>query len=261
MKLLLLSNATNYGQQYLEHAMPWIKEHFSGLKKILFIPYAKKNHESYTNKMIDALKELNIEIISAHTRKNPVELLDQVDGIIIGGGNTFRLLNELYKNKLIEPLANKIKNGTPYMGASAGINVVCPTIKTTNDMPIVYPPSFNALGLVNFQINPHYLDPQPDSKHQGETREVRLAEFHEENKIPVIGLREGSALKIEGENITLLGPYSARIFHKDKEVFEVQPGVIYLKANTITNNKYLNFFASDKEIITVTTSNFSNGLG
>ncbi len=263
MKLLLLSNATNFGHQYLEHAMPWIKEHFSGVKRILFIPYAKKNHEIYHNKIIEAFKDLNIEIISAHSSNNPVELLEQVDGIFIGGGNTFRLLNELYKKNLIEALANKVKQGMPYLGASAGTNVVCPSIKTTNDMPIVYPPSFDAMNLVNFQINPHYLDPEPNSKHQGETREQRLAEFHEENSIPVVGLREGSALAITDGKVILLGSNSARIFRKGSEPVEIEPGKNLkrrIEAKIITNIKETNsvynpiFFDQGEKSIAVKSS-------
>ncbi len=212
--------------------------------------------------MIEAFKELDIEVLSAHTSINPVELLEHVEGIFIGGGNTFRLLNELYKKNLIEVITNKVKNGLPYLGESAGTNVVCPSIKKTNDMPIVFPPSFDAMNLVDFQINPHYLDSDPSSKHQGETREQRLAEFHEENSCKVVGLREGSALSIaNGKNI-LLGLKTARIFRQGAEPYEIQPGTNLkrrLEAKTITgfeegSSYQLNFFNPVEDSIEIESS-------
>ncbi len=228
MKLLLLSNSKIPNQPVLEHALPWIRDHFKGARTILFIPYALGDHDRYATFIISAFDKIGIKVISAHTSENPVELLDQVDGIFIGGGNTFRLLCKLRNTGLIEAISEKVKAGMPYMGSSAGTNVACPTIKTTNDMPIVFPFSFDALNLVNFQINPHYLDPDPTSNHMGETREERIMQFHEENSTPVIGIREGTALKITNGNIELLGHKTARVFQKGQPAIEVEPGIVKL---------------------------------
>jgi dipeptidase E len=222
--VLLLSNSQNHGQPYLAHALPWIKEHFKNVKTILFVPYALQDHDKYSELVSSVYAQLRIKVISAHTSKNPVDLLNQVDGIHIGGGNTFRLLKMLYDTQLLHAIYVKVvKEGMPYVGASAGTNVACATIQTTNDMPIAHPPLPFAIGLVNFQINPHYLDPDPHSIHQGETREQRLAQYHEEHQRPVVGLREGSALKITGERVLLLGNLTARIFRQGMSPIEVAP--------------------------------------
>jgi dipeptidase E len=144
----------------------------------------------------------------------------------VGGGNTFRLLAELHRLGLLDVIRGRVRGGLPYLGVSAGTNVACPTIKTTNDMPIIQPPSFDALDLVPFQINPHYLDPDPNSTHKGETREDRIREFLEENETPVIGLREGSALLVDGNSVTLLGEKSARLFRRGAEPVEMESGGI-----------------------------------
>lgn len=226
MKLLLLSNSRNPGSKRFEHALPWITKHFENVKTILFIPYAVKDHDAYAKITAEAFALMGIKLISAHVFSNPLSLLESVDGIYVGGGNTFRLLDQLYETGLIQAISNKVKAGMPYMGVSAGINVVCPTIKTTNDMPIVFPRTLNAMGLISFQLNPHYYDPDPNSKHMGETREERLNEFHEENSTPVLGLREGSALSIVDTVIEILGPYSVRLFCKDRPAIELPPGLI-----------------------------------
>jgi dipeptidase E len=164
------------------------------------------------------------ELTSVHVAANPVTAVNEADAIFIGGGNTFRLLKTLYDVELIEAIRNRVSGGMPYIGSSAGSNVAAPTIKTTNDMPIVQPPSFNALGVVSFQINPHYLDPDPDSKHMGETREERIVQFLEENDTPVVGLREGAMLRIENGETILRGSSGARIFRKGMEAVEIRPG-------------------------------------
>lgn len=217
MKLLLLSSA---------YEPIWVKENFEGVKKILFVPYALADYDEYVAKISEPLNQLGFEIISSHTSQDPVSLLEQVGGVYIGGGNTFRLLNKLYQTNLIKAIPEKIQKGMPYMGSSAGSNVACPTIKTTNDMPIVYPPSFDAMDLIKIQINPHYIDTDPTALRNGETREERLIQFHEENSTPIIGLREGTALKVVNKKIELLGPYPARLFQQNKESVEVQPGSV-----------------------------------
>jgi dipeptidase E len=238
MRLLLLSGSKTHEKPgFLEHALPWLKDHFANVKTILFIPYALQDHDAYAEAISAAFAKINIKIISAHTSDNPVALLDQVDGVYIGGGNTFRLLNMLYKTGLIHAIPEKVRNGMPYASASAGTNVACPTIRTTNDMPIVEPPSLTAMGLTNFQINPHYLDPIANSTHMGETREQRIKEFHEENSMPVLGLREGTALKITDKQIILLGDKSARLFRQGQKPIEIVPNSDMAKDFSLSAHK------------------------
>jgi dipeptidase E len=163
-------------------------------------------------------------LTSIHTASDPVQAVKETDAMFIGGGNTFRLLKTLYEFDLLDVIRERVDAGMPYIGSSAGSNMACPTIRTTNDMPIVQPPSFNALGLVSFQINPHYLDPDPNSKHKGETREERIIQFLEENDTPVVGLREGAILRVENGEITLRGSTGARIFRRGFEPVEILPG-------------------------------------
>lgn len=214
--LLLISNSKAYGQKYLDHVAEEIIDFLAGIKKILFIPYALKDRDAYTNTAYNRFKKMGIKLESIHKSKNPQKAVEGAKAIFIGGGSTFRLLNELYKTKIMETIRSEVEKGMPYIGASAGANVACPTIKTTNDMPIVYPPSFDALSLVPFQINPHYIDPDPNSKHMEETREQRIKEFHEENSIPVVGLREGAWLRIEKGGVFLKGDSGAKVFIKEK---------------------------------------------
>lgn len=234
-KLLLLSNGRVAGQSYLEYALPWIAEHLKAApttpKTILFVPYALKNHEAYAEIAATALAPLGIRVVSAHSVKNPCDLLDKVDGVFVGGGNTFRLLKGLQENGLLVAIRKKAESGMPYMGASAGINIVSPTIKTTNDMPIVMPISFDALNLVPFQINPHYVDGKfyyeengEKVPYNGETRAQRIAEFHEENNTTVIGIKEGSAVKIVGNHAELLGGKTAVVFQQGKAPLEITNG-------------------------------------
>lgn len=225
--LLLLAGSTVHGQEYLEFAKEWVAEHFSDKSKpILFVPFALKDRDAYAASVREALKPLGISVVSAH-EEGAIEMLenDELAGVFIGGGNTFRLLKALQETGLREIIQQKVQEGFPYMGSSAGTNVACPTIKTTNDMPIVLPDSFDALGLIDFQLNPHYLDPDPNSTHMGETREERIQEFHEENAVPVLGLREGTALRVRGSRIELLGDKTARLFTRGRDPIEIEGGL------------------------------------
>jgi len=232
--IIIASTSTVHGSSYLEYILEELSVFFKEVKTIVFVPYARPSgisHDDYTEVAKKAFAKIGINVVGLHTYKNPSEAIENAEGIFTGGGNTFVLANQLHKNNLIAPLKNAVNNGTPYLGTSAGSNICGLTIKTTNDMPIVYPPSFNALGLVPFNINPHYLDPDTNSTHMGETRETRIKEFHCYNTQPVVGLREGSWLSVEDNNITLQGPLSARIFEYNKAPYEVESG------STLTNLK------------------------
>jgi dipeptidase E len=211
-KLLLISSSTVHGYGYLDHAEPYIKKFLGeNVKNVLFIPFARPSgisYDAYTQKAAERFKQMGYAMQGVHEHVNMVEAVLTAEAVFIGGGNSFVLLNSLYEFGLLEPLMQKIETGMPYIGSSAGSNIACPTIMTTNDMPIAYPPSFNSLDQTSFQLNPHYLDPEPDSKHKGETRETRIKEYHAYNSLPVIGLREGSMLWIEGEKIMLEGSKS-----------------------------------------------------
>jgi len=224
--LIIASTSTVHGSGYLEYILEELSNHFKNAKTILFVPYARPggiSHTDYTEIAKKAFSKIGKTVIGLHTFKNSKQAIENADAIFTGGGNTFVLVNQLYKNNLLEPLKKAINNGTPYLGTSAGSNICGLTIKTTNDMPIVYPPSFNALGLVPFNINPHYLDPDKNSTHMGETRETRIKEFHYYNTQPVVGLREGSWLSVENNNITLKGKHTARIFEYNKPPYEIEP--------------------------------------
>ena len=225
-KMLLASTSTIYGQKYLEYLHDEIKNLFSGCKKILFVPYARPSgisHLEYTEKAKNVFKIINLEIID-YTNQDLRESLEKCDGIFVGGGNTFLLLNKLYQYSLIDILKNKINSGIPYLGTSAGSNICGMTIGTTNDMPIVHVKSLEALGIIDFNINPHYLDPIDGFEHMGESRETRINEFHKFNDQFVIGLREGSYLQVEGDDIYLKGLKHAVIFKKENEKFEIENG-------------------------------------
>ena len=223
-RLLLISNSTLHGSGYLDHAESEIRSFLGDVKRVLFVPYALFDRDKYAATARQRFQKMGYELTSIHTAENPVAAVNETDAVFIGGGNTFRLLKALYEFDLIDAIRNRVANGMPYIGSSAGSNVAAPTIKTTNDMPIVQPPSFNALGLVSFQINPHYLDPDPNSKHMGETREERIMQFLEENDTPVVGLREGAMLGIENGETILWGSTGARIFRKGMSPIEVFPG-------------------------------------
>lgn len=224
-RLLLISNSTLHGQGYLDHCAAQIQEFLGAdARRILFIPYALRDRDGYAAQARARFAAIGCALTSIHEAADPRAALAEADAVFTGGGNTFRLLAELYAQHLIEPLRARARAGMPYIGSSAGSNVACRTIGTTNDMPIVQPPSFAALALVPFNLNPHYLDPTPDSTHMGETREVRIRQFHEENEQPVVGLREGAMLRVEGDRMTLLGTTGARIFRSGRDPEEAQPG-------------------------------------
>tara|TARA_R110002012_G_scaffold321969_1_gene552892 strand:- start:27163 stop:27870 length:708 start_codon:yes stop_codon:yes gene_type:complete len=225
-QLLIASTSTIHGSGYLEYLLDDLKLFFKNCNTILFIPYARPggiSHDNYTQIARDAFQKIDLHVKGIHEFESAAEAIKQADGIFTGGGNTFVLLSQLYKNNCIETLRDAVNSGIPYLGTSAGSNICGLTINTTNDMPIVYPPSFKALGLVPFNINPHYLDPIPNSTHKGETRETRIKEFHVFNTFPVIGLREGSWLEVANNIITLKGNLDARIFEYEREPYEVKP--------------------------------------
>ncbi|GAA3623997.1 dipeptidase PepE [Flavivirga jejuensis] len=224
--IIIASTSTIHGSGYLDYILDDLTVLFKETEEILFVPYARPSgisHDEYTKTVTNAFAKINKKVKGIHTYEDPIEAIKKAKAIFIGGGNTFVLTNQLYKNNLIGALQTAIKNGIPYLGTSAGSNICGLTIKTTNDMPIVYPPSFNALGFVPFNINPHYLDPDKGSKHMGETRETRIKEFHNFNNQPVIGLREGSWLEVKNDSIILKGHLTARIFEYNKTPYEVNP--------------------------------------
>jgi len=223
-RILLISSSKIYGRCFLDHAEAEIRSFLGDLKRVLYVPYALSDHDKLAATAQQRFEKMGYALTSIHTASDPVRAVNDTDAIFIGGGNTFRLLKTLYDRELLGPIRERVANGMPYMGASAGSNVAGPTIRTTNDMPIVEPPSFDALGLVSFQINPHYIDADPTSTHMGETREERLMQFLEENETPVIGLREGAMLRIENGKTTLRGSSGARIFRRSQTPEEVAPG-------------------------------------
>jgi dipeptidase E len=212
MELLLLSNSTNYGGSMFSHAA----EAFAGVSAgdtVTFVPYALADWDDYTERVTDALGAFDIEVVSAHRSSAPERAILEAKVLMMGGGNTFRLLDSLYSLDVIERLGERVReDAIRYVGASAGTNVACPTIRTTNDMPICYPPSFAALGLVPFQINLHYIDADPASTFMGETRDERIDEFLEENDCDVLALYEGSWLRVSGEAAEVAG--RARLFER-----------------------------------------------
>lgn len=223
-KILLISNSTLHGSGYLDHAASEIQDFLGAASRVLFIPYALYDRDAYASQAEARFQKMGLEFESIHLAADARAAAGNAQAIFIGGGNTFRLLKSLYDLDLLEEIRRRVGDGMPYIGSSAGSNVACPTIRTTNDMPIVQPPSFDALGLVSFQINPHFLDPDPNSTHKGETREERIVQFLEENETPVIGLREGAMIRIEGDSALLKGSSGARIFRKGTEPIEVEPG-------------------------------------
>jgi dipeptidase E len=224
-KLIVASTSTVHGTKPLEYLLPTLTDFFSGVEELLFIPYARPSgisHTDYTRNVQKAFDHLNIQVKGIHQFENPKEAVKKAQGIFTGGGNTFELVNQLYQNDLIAVLQETLEAGTPYLGTSAGSNICGITMMNTNDMPIVYPPSFDTLAMIPFNINAHYLDPNPDSTHMGETRETRIKEFHVFNQTPVLGLREGSWLQVLGDDIVLKGDLTARLFLQGKEAVELQ---------------------------------------
>ncbi len=223
-RLLLISNSTLYGSGYLDHAASEIVDFLGAVKRVLFVPFALTNRDAYATQARARFAVMGFELDSLHEASEKREAVSHAEAIFIGGGNTFRLLRSLYDFDLLQSIKERVLAGMPYIGSSAGSNVAAPTIRTTNDMPIVEPPSFIALGLVNFQINPHYIDPDPNSRHMGETREERLLQYLEENETPVIGLREGAMIRLERGLTVLKGSSGARIFRGGQAPLEVLPG-------------------------------------
>lgn len=223
-KIIIASTSTIHGSGYLEYILPTLATFFKEANTILFIPYARPggiSYDEYTAIAKKAFTTINKEVKGIHEFENPKEALQQADGIFTGGGNTFELVNQLYKNGVIEVLKEVVENGVPYLGTSAGSNICGVTMMNTNDMPIVYPPSFKTLGLIPFNINAHYLDPIKGSTHMGETRETRIKEYHVFNKTSVLGLREGSWLAVNDKSIVLKGNLPARLFKKDTAPTEI----------------------------------------
>lgn len=223
--IIIASTSTLHGGNYLEYILPILQSHFKNCKTILFIPYARPSgisHDEYTQKAAEAFSKINIKVKGIHEFENPEDAVKNAEGIFTGGGNTFLLVTQLYKNNIMQLISETVKNGTPYVGSSAGSNICGLSMQTTNDMPIIYPPSFQTLGLIPFNLNPHYLDADLQSKHMGETRETRIKEFHAFNTIPVLGLREGSWLEVKGDKITLKGDLKARLFRQNQEPLELE---------------------------------------
>jgi dipeptidase E len=226
-KIIIASTSTLYNGGYLDYLKEELKDHFAGVERLIFIPYARPggiSHDEYTAKVSVFFNELGVKVRGLHEFEDPIAAIEQAEAIFTGGGNTFVLVSMLYKFNLLNVIEKVVKKGVPYLGTSAGSNICGLTIGTTNDMPIVYPPSFKTLGLVSFNINPHYLDPIEGSTHMGETRETRINEFHHYNPQSVLGLREGSWLEVLGDKITLKGNLSARLFQKGKEPIEIETG-------------------------------------
>jgi dipeptidase E len=224
MKLLLVSTSTTFGTGYLDHCAGEMDDLLGEVRQVLFVPYALYDRNMYAAKARERFEQIGCRLDSVHESADPVRAVEDAQAIFIGGGNTFRLMNELYRMSLVDPIRRRVREGAPYMGTSAGSNVACVTIKTTNDMPIVQPPSFEALDLVPFNINPHYIDPDPGSMHMGETRETRIREFLEENDKIVVGLREGAMLRVDRSSVVLKGERGARVFRRDREPEEYSPG-------------------------------------
>ena len=222
MQLLLLSNSATHNRPYLSHALDALTEFLQGVDELVFVPYALADRDGYTSTVRKALQPIGVSVVGSHT--DP-EALRKASAIFVGGGNTFRLVKTLQLSGELDVIRDRVLGGTPYIGSSAGTNIAAPTLRTSNDMPIVQPPSFETLGLVPFQINPHYLDPDPDSVHQGETREARITEFLEENDVPVLGIREGTWLRRRTDTLTLEGSAAgARLFRRGSTPEEISPG-------------------------------------
>jgi dipeptidase E len=223
-RVLLISNSTVHGRGYLDHVESEIESFLGSARRVLFFPFALHDRDAYTATARTRFAAMGYSIDSAHETAVPQKAVEETDAIFIGGGNTFRLLKALEDLDLIQAIRRKVGSGAPYIGSSAGSNVAGPTIKTTKDMPIVQPRSFDSLGLVPFQISPHYLDPDPNSTHMGETQEERILQFLEENDTPVVGIREGAWLLCTNRAVTLKGQSGARIFRRGESPVEVAPG-------------------------------------
>lgn len=227
MNIILASTSTLFGGKYLEYLSEELVKLYAGIDEILFVPYARPSgisHDEYTNIARTFFEKIGIKVKGIHEFENPTEAINHAKAYFVGGGNTFLLVKTLHELGLMDILAENVKNGKPYLGCSAGSNIGGQNMKTTNDMPIVYPPSFDTMGLVPFNINPHYLDPNPNLKHNGETRETRIKEFLTQNEIKVVGLREGNWIRRVGDKIWVEGSQQTRIFEPNKESYEIETG-------------------------------------
>lgn len=222
--MIIASTSTIHGKGYLEYMLSELETFFEGISELLFIPYARPgglSYDEYTTIVRNGLRSLDINVKGIHEYKNPINAINNSKGVFVGGGNTFELVHRLYENNLMKVIKENVESGTLYLGTSAGSNITGVSMKTTNDMPIVFPPSFDTLNLIDFNLNPHFLDPNPNSTHMGETRETRIKEFHEFNDTPVLGLREGSWLKVLDNTVFLKGLLPARLFRKNEQPIEI----------------------------------------
>lgn len=223
-RALLISNSTQHGGGYLDHCAAEMRDFLGGIERVLFVPFALRDQDGYAATARARFDKMGYAMDSLHEAEDPRVAVESAQAYFVGGGNTFRLLDCMYRLGVLEDMRRRVAGGTPYMGSSAGSNLACVTIRTTNDMPITQPPSFDALALVPFNLNCHYLDPDADSTHQGETRELRIQEFHEENHPYVLGMREGCMLRIEDDEVQLKGTTPARLFARGQEPREFSPG-------------------------------------
>jgi dipeptidase E len=224
-RLLLVSSSTIHGHGYLDHAADALSTHLYGVKTLTFVPYALADRDTYAAKVRERFAALGVEVVSVHQAPDPRAAIRGAEAVFVGGGNTFRLLKWLQDEGLLGPIRDRTAEGMPYVGSSAGTNVASPSIRTTNDMPIVQTANLLALGLVPYQINPHYLDPDTASTHKGETREERLLQYLEESPVPVVALRESAFLRVENGVSKLLGERGARVFTRGRAPFEIETGV------------------------------------
>jgi dipeptidase E len=223
-RILLISSSVCHPTEYLDHAERELRDFLGAVRRVLFLPWALFDRDSFADKVGERFGRMGYEIESAHRAASPARAIEDAQAVFVGGGNTFRLLKALYDLELIVPLRRRAFESMPYIGSSAGSNVAGATIGTTNDMPIVEPPSFAALGLVPFNLNPHYVEADPASTHKGETREERIAQFHEENDIPVVALAEGAMLRAEGSVAWLAGAAGGRLFRRGEAARDLSPG-------------------------------------
>lgn len=250
MNIILASTSTLFGGNYLEYLKDEIITLYAGIDEIIFIPFARPggiSHDDYTQKARDFFSELHIKVKGLHEFEDKITAIHSAKAFFTGGGNTFLLAKTLHEENLMQALKENIQKGKPYLGCSAGSNIGGMNVKTTNDMPIVYPPSFDGMGLVPFNINPHYLDPNPDLKHNGETRETRIKEFLTQNNTKVVGLREGNWIRRIADKITVEGTELTRIFEKDKEPYEIKPGTEFKNFDSTQNSSPV-CFANSEEV-------------
>jgi len=227
--VILASTSTLHGEPYLAYLLPELRNFFGGITELLFVPYARPggiSHDDYTSLVATTFSGLNIRVNGLHTFSDPVAAISEAQAIFTGGGNTFLLVKMLHEQGLMDPMKAAVEQGTSYLGTSAGSNIGGVNMQNTNDMPIVYPPDFRTMGLIPFNINAHYLNPDPNSKHNGETRETRIKEFHVFNDTPVLGLREGSWIRLSGTEVRTAGSRPSRIFEAGKSPYEVEPGTL-----------------------------------